>query len=518
MNSTFPQDIHQMHDEITAQNTQIAGLRDRLNQLISETERLTLASVTHIQQTQPPISFLPYELLSAVLKMGPTDPQRRTSFTLSVSQVSRQWREVAIQTPFLWSGICLFPWHTRGRYRRFLRILLDRSQGHPLDIKVTLFKSQNPNGRTNLMTRFNYLMANENSDALLPDIPMSLDEPIVNNCLEAQLGMFIPKVSRWRTFNYVGDNSNNVSQIANLLADISAPILESFRIHTSSAWAGRKEPLNIFDGGAPKLSLVHIEGISALTCLPPLSAVTTLRLEASGMHPMGGAEFLRIFRNLLVLASLHLEGIVVDLHDLYLLAIQGIYVEIATLRFFLFSANASRRYCIESILNTIRCPAIVSMTICGLKNPYSFAPPGIQPLPLPPFPLLQSLELNRIKCGKFINNFDLSHLSALHTISLADCTSPAALLRLLLPISGGADTVLPLLRVIELTRIGEEEANIICEIIWKRQACGKPIEAMVFDPVSLDRFPERVEWMKQHVAVRRGKPVFYPEELMELKG
>jgi hypothetical protein len=63
---------------------------------------------------------------------------------------------------------------------------------------VTLLKLQNPNGWTNhLMTRFNYLTVNENSDTLLPDIPMSLNEPIITNCLQAQLGMFIPKVSWW---------------------------------------------------------------------------------------------------------------------------------------------------------------------------------------------------------------------------------------------------------------------------------------------------------------------------------
>jgi len=90
-----------------------------------------------------------------------------------------------------------------------------------------------------------------------------------------------------------------------------------------------------------------------------------------------------------------------------------------------------------------------------------------------------------------------------------------ALLNLLFPISGGADEVAvwPSLRVIELTHVGEKEAYGICEIIWHRQACGKPIEAIVFDPVSLDRFPERVNWMKQHVVVRRGKVVFYPEEI-----
>jgi hypothetical protein len=92
-----------------------------------------------------------------------------------------------------------------------------------------------------------------------------------------------------------------------------------------------------------------------------------------------------------------------------------------------------------------------------------------------------------------------------------DCTSLMALLCLLLPGGDGTDaeTVWPHLRVIELTHIGEKEVNGICEIIWHRRACEKPIEAIVCDPVSLDRFPEMVEWMKQHVVIRPGMPAFY---------
>ena len=86
----------------------------------------------------------------------------------------------------------------------------------------------------------------------------------------------------------------------NALADLSAPNLESFRICTlASQRPDRREPLNIFGGGASELSLVHIQGISAFDSLPPLSSVTTLHLVASCMEPLEGAEFLRLFRNLL---------------------------------------------------------------------------------------------------------------------------------------------------------------------------------------------------------------------------
>jgi hypothetical protein len=125
------------------------------------------------------------------------------------------------------------------------------------------------------------------------------------------------------------------------------------------------------------------------------------------MEPMGAAEFLRMLGNLLTLASLNLDGIVVDPYDLYAMALQGNYVEIATLRFFSFSADASPKYYIETILNTIRCPAIESMTISTLELDDEYAParPGMQAFPLPHFPLLRSIKLNGLGCSKFANFF-----------------------------------------------------------------------------------------------------------------
>jgi hypothetical protein len=49
LHSMYQEDLLQVRDEITAREAQIAGLRGRLNQLISalpETERLALASAT----------------------------------------------------------------------------------------------------------------------------------------------------------------------------------------------------------------------------------------------------------------------------------------------------------------------------------------------------------------------------------------------------------------------------------------------------------------------------------------
>jgi hypothetical protein len=70
--------------------------------------------------------------------------------------------------------------------------------------------------------------------------------------------------------------------------------------------------------------------------------------------------------------------------------------------------------------------------------------------------------------------------------------------------------VWPELRIIELSHVGAEEIDGICKIITHRSSCGQPINTIIFDPVSLETHSVEVEWMKQHVNVRRGKFVTYP--------
>jgi hypothetical protein len=234
---------------------------------------------------------------------------------------------------------------------------------------------------------------------------------------------------------------------------------------------------------------------------------------------MSGVDFQVLLRLLPSLVSLDLSGTVVKLADLDRLAKQGQSVEMATLRSFSFSSvNASRKYCVQSILNIIHWTALEMLTITDLNG----GGPGscyseqrdlesMQAVPSPHLPVLRSVELNRIICPDFVEHFDFTHLPTLDTISLANCTSPMAFFRLLLPSKGKANNngVWPLLRVIKLRNIGAEEYDGLCNIILHRQACSKPIEAVELDPVSLKKFPEKVEWMKQRVLVQTGKHMGY---------
>jgi hypothetical protein len=121
--------------------------------------------------------------------------------------------------------------------------------------------------------------------------------------------MFIPHVSRWQTFKYDCDAlDDSVFVVRALLANLSAPILESFDLKLSSRMDGQDgDAFEIFEGGALRLLPIDIRGIHPFTCLPPLSSVTTLRLGA-GPDKMSGDEFLDILRSCVTLISLDIEG------------------------------------------------------------------------------------------------------------------------------------------------------------------------------------------------------------------
>lgn len=86
-----------------------------------------------------------------------------------------------------------------------------------------------------------------------------------------------------------------------------------------------------------------------------------------------------------------------------------------------------------------------------------------------------------------------------------------ALLHLLLPSADNANngTVWPKLQVIEISHVGAEDIHGICKIVIHHSSCSQPIDTIIFNPVSLETYPVKIEWMKQHVNVRRGKFVIY---------
>jgi hypothetical protein len=207
------------------------------------------------------------------------DPSSRTTFALSVSQVSCYWHETAMQTPLLWSGINIRSRRTGAGCHNLLQILLQRS--HPLDITLTLCRDGD------LFSSMRILDRHE---------------------LFGKMSMLIPNVSRWRTFSCDCEELYEVSLVWKLLANLSAPTLESFNLVLSHPVFG-DQSCDIFTGGAPNLLHVSIGGFHPRMCLPPLSSITILHL-LKGFRLVPGEGLIKMLRASQNLMSLYLDGAV----------------------------------------------------------------------------------------------------------------------------------------------------------------------------------------------------------------
>ncbi|KIM80142.1 hypothetical protein PILCRDRAFT_9710 [Piloderma croceum F 1598] len=402
----------------------------------------------------------------------------------------RYWRETAhIETAI-----------SMGRYP----ITSAASQSYPLDITIRLHELDIPHSAADRMKAQLYQQHEyEEIESSGFTILIGPKPREAGRSRPAELDIIISEVSRWHTFAYESDHPIDVMKITKRLADLSAPILKSFNF-VGSPEGHETELQKVFEGGAPILSHICIGGIEPIACLPPLSSLTFLHLE-DPFDRIGGNEFMDIIRASPALVSLHLSGQVINLGDLYQLALQREHVDIATLRHFSFFANPELKYGIESVLNTIRCPALESLTISNFDGWYAVDDiSSPQTLPLPLFPFLRSLELCRCFGSDFGNAFDLTHLPALNTISLTGCDDSMSLLHVMLLTQekDDSDDVWAALRLIRLDYLEASAFDGLSELIVYRQTCGKPIEAVSLGSASMKKYPEKVEWMKQHVAVR----------------
>ncbi|KAF8901530.1 hypothetical protein CPB84DRAFT_1777547 [Gymnopilus junonius] len=98
----------------------------------------------------------------------------------------------------------------------------------------------------------------------------------------------IPHVKRWKRFTLTSDSETPVHEVLEVIKDklISAPMLEHFAFcsHMGATGPGSFRVIDsldetVFRNGAPKLKSVLLDLTGAITSFPPLSNVTTLRIE-----------------------------------------------------------------------------------------------------------------------------------------------------------------------------------------------------------------------------------------------
>ncbi|KAF7979555.1 hypothetical protein HWV62_41824 [Athelia sp. TMB] len=84
----------------------------------------------HISKKTPVVERLPYEILAYIF-----EEVHSPGLELVLSQVTPQWRDIAVNTPKLWCTIYLRV--DRPKQLEFAALYLTRSKGIPVDITVT---------------------------------------------------------------------------------------------------------------------------------------------------------------------------------------------------------------------------------------------------------------------------------------------------------------------------------------------------------------------------------------------
>ncbi|KAH9941051.1 hypothetical protein B0H21DRAFT_697141 [Amylocystis lapponica] len=211
----------------TTPNLSIPHLREALHSLESKmasllTERDLLESrLEQAVRMQSPIQRLPNELLASIFVIGVLDREEEDSLMLSTLMlVCRYWREVAVNTPMLWSRIVT----GTNRSLERARMKLERSKSVPLHVCVD-FSREGEHGT------------------------------IRTESIMHALDLLRPAIWRWQTFHLTVPNRPQAHAALTRCKE-PAPLLEvlSVRIlHSMQEDHYSNPPLPLFDRHTPRL-------------------------------------------------------------------------------------------------------------------------------------------------------------------------------------------------------------------------------------------------------------------------
>ncbi|KAH9936154.1 uncharacterized protein B0H18DRAFT_868060 [Fomitopsis serialis] len=210
-----------------AQSLSIPHLREAIHTLESKmasllNERDLLESrLEQAVRMQSPVQRLPDELLSSIFEIGVLDGDEEDPITLAnLMIVCRQWRDVAVDTPALWSRIWM---GTRHSFER-ARVKLERSKTVPLYIGV------------DFSPRVEYGSVSTESLMLAMDL-------------------LRPAIWRWRTFHLTVPNRPQAHAALTRCRE-RAPLLEVMAVrigHSMQEDQFFRAPLPLFDSHTPRL-------------------------------------------------------------------------------------------------------------------------------------------------------------------------------------------------------------------------------------------------------------------------
>jgi hypothetical protein len=240
----------------------------------------------HLVHNSFSISALPNEILGLVFERGRPQRRRRHSktglpFEVDISHVSRRWRDVAISLPNLWTNIHIFADYSSA----WVPMYLERSKSCPLDLRINFW----------------------DADVRLGDDSRAREAMVIS-----VLSLILPHTERWGAFILEGYYEESIYMALARLHKVAVPLLQRIAVDFEEGTEyreGTNFPLQIFLGGAPRLSSVRLDMLRC--CWPPLSVLTSLDLRQ--VHRSAGvySRFLETLKTLPSLAKLCVHGSVV---------------------------------------------------------------------------------------------------------------------------------------------------------------------------------------------------------------
>jgi hypothetical protein len=239
-------------EDLQVQEAQLLSQIQGLYSSLART-RIRMAEIRNINQNDSTYK-LPNEILSVIFEAGRSSSSYSQTississkphipFEVLVSSVSHRWRNVALQTPRLWTD---------------LQIIVSK----PVDNLVDLYLHRSKNCLLDITFK--------QAPLCYPEV--NLGHGGGRNNFTRQLGTLVPHVARWRMFVIENIRVGCLETALFLLSDLSAPALEILRVNCSDPSPAL---IAMFSGGAPLLSSLESRGTYIL---PPCDNIKSLKI------------------------------------------------------------------------------------------------------------------------------------------------------------------------------------------------------------------------------------------------
>ncbi|KAG5342312.1 hypothetical protein C0989_003441 [Termitomyces sp. Mn162] len=442
---------------------------------LSASKRVQAPNLYHrlylINQAKP-INTLPSEILCQIFETArhstsesrPWDlPDQRKLLPITISQVSRHWREVALNNPLLWSYIDVSPpWSFPT-----VCLALSRAQTCPLTINLAI-----------------------------PSIAFGnlLTPSVVNASANIICSLIAPCISRCRKFLINGDFCQLEPLFIAIMETISstpAPLLKHLVIHpTGVGHLMSKLQLQIFNQGIPILS--HLRVTSAMVpSLPSLNTLTALHLAAADRRSITLAEF-----SVLSTSSPYLDTLAI-----YDNAICGPWPLDATIDF--PSLRSLQIYgsfmSVSDLLRVVQAPLLKDLVIAPFavndlaeyREHISHSPPkftGLKSITLSPVSMSGFAQLE--EAAECFPTVELVMIPNIHADSFRDVLTGA-----------DADIVWSGLKALALRNIDYKSMEKLLAVVAFREAAGSPLETLYLDHRSMQRVSSMLPLLRRSVNV-----------------